>query len=883
MGRHRHHRQVAPVGTGANGACGLVTIQHGHLQVHQNHMPMLRASGFQQVESALAVFGHVDLGSRQVQQFTGELAIDRVVFHQQDLQSQQGLAFVGGPNSLCPCDDQGRLEHAAQRVRHDGFGQEAAGACLERLLTQVVPAVGGDHHHPGPTARAVLVQALQHLRTIHVRQHPIQQDEVEGLPHRCRIPAALQGLLATGHRFDQTAGRLAHSQGPQQAKQAGAGFRQVVHHQHPQSLHRIQRRCRLDRCELHRQAQREAGTCTQLAAHLDASAHQFSQTAGDGQAQPGAPETTRSGTVGLGELLEQPRELLVAEPHATVLDIETQPAPVVPGRRLRRGHPQAHMTALGELDGVGQQVGEDLPQTQRIAPEMPRLPQQRRLIVVAQQFDVLVLSSLTKQHQGVVHQLLHGAGNRLQRQLAGLDLGEVKDVVEDAQQHGCRAVHLVEVVALLGVQGGAQGEVGHADDGVHRRADFVAHVGQEHRLGLRGRLSLFAGGAQFLGVSVAHGDVAPDRAGHAVKRLPQRLDLIHVAALQPGARGVVTLRVAPRGFGQPVDWAQNTPLHYYQRHRHKDHHCQVNRLGRVNKRLQARCGVMHLRSGPLVGQSTEVSHHIHQPGRQQLVLAAVHLCMRKLPLRRHVGGELRTLHVVHALGRSKSDLFRPLERVRGSQHLLQRLDFRRCEVQTLDPQCQGLARSVGRKLMRLSACHHTLPEQCRIAAGWARLFACADGQDVVVDHQVARIGCGGVGPHQPAKQLGLVPQVIHHLGTFCAALLGRQVGAEGAANGNQERKVHRQRNQHQREESPGYGAQSHRASFPDTQRWEMEQEGSDMVRLAGPHPMCGIRRSRLSTLRAVSEGPNNSLGCGLILSALAGPAKRAQFVLGCCG
>ena len=42
---------------------------------------------------------------------------------------------------------------------------------------------------------------------------------------------------------------------------------------------------------------------------------------------------------------------------------------------------------------------------------------------------------------------------------------------------------VVEVVALLGVSRVCSASVGHADDGVQRRADLVAHVGEERALG----------------------------------------------------------------------------------------------------------------------------------------------------------------------------------------------------------------------------------------------------------------------------------------------------------------------------------------------------------------------------------------------------------------
>jgi hypothetical protein len=60
-----------------------------------------------------------------------------------------------------------------------------------------------------------------------------------------------------------------------------------------------------------------------------------------------------------------------------------------------------------------------------------------------------------------------------------------------------RIGHLAQALVLLGVAGVALGEVGEADDGIHRRADFMAHVGQEGALGAVGRFGLVLGAAQF--------------------------------------------------------------------------------------------------------------------------------------------------------------------------------------------------------------------------------------------------------------------------------------------------------------------------------------------------------------------------------------------------
>ncbi len=85
-------------------------------------------------------------------------------------------------------------------------------------------------------------------------------------------------------------------------------------------------------------------------------------------------------------------------------------------------------------------------------------------------------------------------------ELAGLDLREIEDVIDDREQRGAGVVDLADVVALFRVERGFKREVGQADDGVHRRADFVAHVGEEHRLHFSRFLRLFGGLSQFFGL-----------------------------------------------------------------------------------------------------------------------------------------------------------------------------------------------------------------------------------------------------------------------------------------------------------------------------------------------------------------------------------------------
>ena len=80
---------------------------------------------------------------------------------------------------------------------------------------------------------------------------------------------------------------------------------------------------------------------------------------------------------------------------------------------------------------------------------------------------------------------------------AALDLRDVEDVVDDGEQVAGGIVNEIGVVGdffgrelplvLLGQ------ELGEADDGVERRAQLVAHVGDELGLDLAGQLGLDAG------------------------------------------------------------------------------------------------------------------------------------------------------------------------------------------------------------------------------------------------------------------------------------------------------------------------------------------------------------------------------------------------------
>ncbi len=157
--------------------------------------------------------------------------------------------------------------------------------------------------------------------------------------------------------------------------------------------------------------------------------------------------------------------------------------------------------------------------------------------------------------------------------LVRLDLRQIEDVVDDAQQVPRRAADLGDAVELPWLPDFPVEQVRQPDDGVHRGADFVAHVGQEGALGAVGAFSLVAGRGQLEGALLdklgkvvavlrqfavellAFGDVA-DKAHGVDSAAPfeaARLDLGRVAAavLAP-MDGFELIAVRPAQHGQQL-------------------------------------------------------------------------------------------------------------------------------------------------------------------------------------------------------------------------------------------------------------------------------------------------------------------------------------------
>ena len=147
---------------------------------------------------------------------------------------------------------------------------------------------------------------------------------------------------------------------------------------------------------------------------------------------------------------------------------------------------------LGELEGVAHQVDDDLPQPAVVAHQQVG----HVGMDVVGQLQILLVGAQGERLHRVAEALPQVERLALQVQLAGLDLREVQDVVDHRQQCLAGITHGGEELALLGRQLALQHQFGHADHGVERRADLVAHIRQERALRPAGGLGSVLGPQQ---------------------------------------------------------------------------------------------------------------------------------------------------------------------------------------------------------------------------------------------------------------------------------------------------------------------------------------------------------------------------------------------------
>ncbi len=195
------------------------------------------------------------------------------------------------------------------------------------------------------------------------------------------------------------------------------------------------------------------------------------------QAEAGAAALHGHGVSGLAERLQRLHQAVLGHADAGVLDAEPHAFAV---RQPRREHGHAPARP-GELHRVRQQVDENLLHRPLVGQDRgsrvdERFERQPRLGGLG-----LHHAQRVGRRRGDVDR--HG----MQFELARLDLRHVEHVVDEAQQVAAAVVDVVDIFAVFeGLErpeGLVPDDVGKPDDRVQRRAQLVAHAGEE--LGLR--------------------------------------------------------------------------------------------------------------------------------------------------------------------------------------------------------------------------------------------------------------------------------------------------------------------------------------------------------------------------------------------------------------
>ena len=222
------------------------------------------------------------------------------------------------------------------------------------------------------------------------------------------------------------------------------------------------------------QADREGRALAEGALDADRAAHALDEGAGDGEPEAGAAELARGRFVGLREALEQPADLLLGQADAGIGDGKAQPVgPVLPFAP----HRERDLALFREFGRVADQVDQRLAQLQLI------LMHRAQIAVVVEAEAVALLRDQALRRGGdVLDQRRHVEGLGRQRQAAGLDLGDVEHVVDEAEQVAGGRLDLAQVGQQLGLAQILQllaEHLGVPDHRGERRAQLVAHIGQE--------------------------------------------------------------------------------------------------------------------------------------------------------------------------------------------------------------------------------------------------------------------------------------------------------------------------------------------------------------------------------------------------------------------
>ena len=141
------------------------------------------------------------------------------------------------------------------------------------------------------------------------------------------------------------------------------------------------------------------------------------------------------------------------------------------------GKPDA--AAIGELHGVASEICQRLAQAQNVAKHQPGDFRGD----MGCDFETLALGGRRQQLRDLLDETAEIERLLDEFEAAGFNLGEVENLINQAGERGARSADRFDVARRLGIEPRVAQQLGHAENAVQRRADLVAHRGQESRFG----------------------------------------------------------------------------------------------------------------------------------------------------------------------------------------------------------------------------------------------------------------------------------------------------------------------------------------------------------------------------------------------------------------
>ncbi len=388
-----------------------------------------------------------------------------------------------------------RRDRFDQRLQPQRFRQQRREAGFLEPLEVVLPVERSQHHDRDIADRHIRLDEARQFLAVHFRHEVVDDRHLERVALRLRLAQNHQRLRARGAGFD------AHADLRQMLAQDQIVDAQIVHHQQPHVLQQARRRAEIrERILLlagggqhHREPEGRAHT--RFALNAEIPAHHRRELFGDGEPQPRAAEFARGRAIRLHEFLENMAARFFRNADARIrhrnLDMLRRR---LAARRLReRFHRQHDMAFLRELDRIAQQIRDHLPRAHRVADDEAWCFR----AIMHHDFERFLACLHRQQFRRAFDHLQQIERDDFHIEPPGFDLREIEDVVDDVQQRLRRLHDRVGVMVLLVRQLRFHHQLGHAEDAVHRRADFVAHRREEFALRTVGVFRRFPRGERF--------------------------------------------------------------------------------------------------------------------------------------------------------------------------------------------------------------------------------------------------------------------------------------------------------------------------------------------------------------------------------------------------